>query len=54
MLPLFDIVIASDDATFKTSYASLGCAAEAGFLLTVPHVGSFGLVCCVRTFLALV
>lgn len=44
MLPLFDIVIASDDAQFSTSYTSLGCMAEAGFLLTVPHVSSYGLV----------
>ncbi|XP_066256620.1 muscle M-line assembly protein unc-89 isoform X2 [Euwallacea similis] len=43
MLPLFDIVIASDDATFNTSYAILGSVAEAGFLLTVPYVASYGL-----------
>ncbi|ENN75582.1 hypothetical protein YQE_07925, partial [Dendroctonus ponderosae] len=43
ILPLFDIVIASDDAQFSTSYSALGCVAEGAFLLTVPHVSSYGL-----------
>ncbi|RZC43331.1 neurofilament heavy polypeptide [Asbolus verrucosus] len=43
MLPLFDMVVASDTSTFSTPYARLGCIPEAGFLLTVPHLGSHGL-----------
>ncbi|KAK5640027.1 hypothetical protein RI129_010838 [Pyrocoelia pectoralis] len=37
MLPLFDMVFASDSATFSTPYAALGCAAEGAALLTAPH-----------------
>jgi chromodomain protein Y len=44
MLPLFDMVIASDTSTFSAPYARLGCVPEAGFLLTVPHLSSNGLV----------
>jgi chromodomain protein Y len=43
MLPLFDMVIASDTSTFSAPYARLGCVPEAGFLLTVPHLSSNGL-----------
>ncbi|KAB0792204.1 hypothetical protein PPYR_14163 [Photinus pyralis] len=38
MLPLFDMVFASDAAKFSVPYASLGCAAEGGVLLSAPHV----------------
>ncbi|KAF5282686.1 hypothetical protein FQA39_LY17493 [Lamprigera yunnana] len=38
MLPLFDVVLASKKAIFSTPYASLGCAAEGGALLTLPHL----------------
>lgn len=38
MLPLFDMVLASDTATFSAPYARLGCAAEGGTLLTLPHI----------------
>lgn len=38
MLPLFDMVFASDVAKFSAPYASLGCAAEGGVLLSAPHV----------------
>lgn len=38
MLPLFDMVLASDTATFSTPYTRLGCAVEGGVLLTLPHV----------------
>lgn len=37
MLPLFDMVFASDSAMFSTPYAALGCAAEGAALLTAPH-----------------
>ncbi|EFA12712.1 neurofilament heavy polypeptide [Tribolium castaneum] len=43
MLPLFDMVIASDTSTFSTPYSRLGLVPEAGFLLTVPHLSSNGL-----------
>ncbi|XP_056641739.1 titin isoform X1 [Diorhabda sublineata] len=43
MLSLFDTVIASDKAIFRTPYASLGCMGEATFLLTYPHVNNCGL-----------
>ncbi|XP_028140992.1 uncharacterized protein LOC114335034 isoform X2 [Diabrotica virgifera virgifera] len=43
MLSLFDTVIASDTATFRTPYASLGCLGEATFLLTYPNLNSNGL-----------
>ncbi|XP_025832830.1 E3 ubiquitin-protein ligase RBBP6 isoform X2 [Agrilus planipennis] len=34
MLPLFDIVLASDSAMFSAPYASLGCTLEGGMLLS--------------------
>ncbi|XP_072397775.1 uncharacterized protein [Diabrotica undecimpunctata] len=43
MLSLFDTVIASDTATFRTPYASLGCLGEATFLLMYPNLNSNGL-----------
>ncbi|XP_060521083.1 uncharacterized protein LOC132698805 isoform X2 [Cylas formicarius] len=43
MLALFDLVVSSDSAMFSTPYSSLGCVAEAGFLLTVPYVANHGL-----------
>lgn len=44
MLPLFDMVLASDKAIFSTPYAQLGCAAEGGALLTLPNISSCNLV----------
>lgn len=44
MLPLFDMVLSSDKATFSTPYCRLGCAAEGGSLLSVPHVANWSLV----------
>ncbi|KRT82377.1 hypothetical protein AMK59_3634, partial [Oryctes borbonicus] len=38
VLPLFDMVIASDTATFSIPNARLGCAAEGGSLLSLPHL----------------
>nr|XP_022905332.1 muscle M-line assembly protein unc-89 [Onthophagus taurus] len=38
MLPLFDMVLASDSATFSIPNAKLGCAAEGGSLLSLPHL----------------
>ncbi|KAI4471172.1 32-trans-enoyl-coa isomerase-related [Holotrichia oblita] len=38
ILPLFDMVIASDTATFSIPNARLGCAAEGGSLLSLPHL----------------
>ncbi|XP_019874161.2 titin isoform X2 [Aethina tumida] len=43
MLPLFDMVIASDTATFSTCNSSLGCTVEAAYLLTFPHLPNRGL-----------
>nr|XP_023020479.1 titin [Leptinotarsa decemlineata] len=43
MLPLFDMIIASDKATFSTTYARLGCLPEAGFLLSYPNLCTAGL-----------
>lgn len=44
MLPLFDMVLASDKATFSAPYCQLGCAAEGGSLLNLPHVATSNLV----------
>ncbi|CAH1123246.1 unnamed protein product [Ceutorhynchus assimilis] len=44
MLPLFDIVIASDEAIFSLPHCKLGCPAEGGFLLGVPYMATNGLV----------
>lgn len=38
ILPLFDMVVASDTATFSIPNARLGCAAEGGSLLALPHL----------------
>ncbi|XP_034250761.1 uncharacterized protein LOC117651111 isoform X2 [Thrips palmi] len=38
MLPLFDMVFASDKATFHTPYAELGQVPEGGATLTLPHL----------------
>ncbi|CAH1180410.1 unnamed protein product [Phaedon cochleariae] len=43
MLPLFDMVIASDTATFGTPYASLGCQGEGVILLNYPNLTNNGL-----------
>lgn len=45
MLPLFDMVLASDKAVFSTPYARLGCVAEGGYLLTLPYPNVSSLVC---------
>lgn len=44
MLPLFDLVIASDAAIFRTPFANLGCLGEGSCLLNVPFVTAHGLV----------
>lgn len=38
MLPFFDMVYASDKATFYTPYVKLGQIPEAGATLTLPHL----------------
>ena len=38
ILPLFDMVFASDKATFYTPYARLGQAPEGGAVLTLPSL----------------
>nr|CAD7392004.1 unnamed protein product [Timema cristinae] len=38
MLPFFDMVIASDKATFSTPYARLGQVPEGAAILTLPHM----------------
>ncbi|KAL3285124.1 hypothetical protein HHI36_019248 [Cryptolaemus montrouzieri] len=43
MLPLFDMIVASDSASFCTPYGKLGCAPEAGFLLSIPFQSNHGL-----------
>jgi hypothetical protein len=52
MLPFFDMVFASDKATFYTPYAKLGQVPEGAAILTLPHmlgnavVSTFALVDC--------
>lgn len=38
MLPLFDMVFASDKATFQTPYAQMGQVPEGGATLTLPYM----------------
>jgi hypothetical protein len=38
MLPFFDMVFASDKATFYTPYAKLGQVPEGAAILTLPHM----------------
>lgn len=38
MLPLFDMVFASDKATFHTPYAQRGQVPEGGATLTLPYM----------------
>lgn len=44
MLPLFDMVLSSDKALYSMPYCRLGCVAEGGCLLNLPHVAGCGLV----------
>ncbi|XP_044748395.1 E3 ubiquitin-protein ligase RBBP6 [Coccinella septempunctata] len=43
MLPLFDMIVATDTASFSTPYAKVGCPPEAGFLLSIPYQSNHGL-----------
>lgn len=44
MLPLFDLVLASDKATFATPYVKLGHVPEGAILLASPHINGSVLV----------
>ena len=44
MLPLFDMVFASDKATFHTPYARLGQVPEGAATLTLPYMLGYTLV----------
>lgn len=44
MLPLFDMIVATDTASFCTPYSKVGCPPEAGFLLSIPYQSNHGLV----------
>ncbi|CAH0548145.1 unnamed protein product [Brassicogethes aeneus] len=43
MLPLFDMVIASDTAKFSTQNTTLGSVVEGAYLLATPHLSNRGL-----------
>lgn len=44
MLPLFDMVLSSDKASYSVPYCRLGCGAEGACLFNLPHVAGCGLV----------
>lgn len=52
MLPLFDLVIASDKATFCTPYGKLGQIAEGAAVFTLSHILGSAIVSCKQLFIA--
>lgn len=50
MLPLFDLVIASDKATFCTPYGKLGQIAEGAAIFTLSHILGSAIVCLYNKF----
>lgn len=50
MLPLFDLVIASDKATFCTPYGKLGQIAEGAAVFTLSHILGSAIVSSMQIF----